>query len=117
VGDAGSRVLLTQQAYEEELGDLGATVIYLDTDWGGIRRGVDQDCLNNDGAVNEVSEESLGYIIYTSGSTGVPKGVAVSHGSASNHLLWRQQAYPLTDGDRFLQKAAITFDISRYSGR
>jgi amino acid adenylation domain-containing protein len=104
--DAESRVMLSQQAYQEGLGDLATTVICLDSDRAGIGRDVDQ------GPVNEVSEESLGYIIYTSGSTGEPKGVAVSHGSASNHLLWRQQTYPLTAWDRFLQKAAITFDIS-----
>ncbi|WP_437759628.1 amino acid adenylation domain-containing protein [Sorangium sp. So ce1389] len=58
------------------------------------------------------SPDDAAYVIYTSGTTGRPNGVVVSHRAACNHLRWRQEAYPLRGGDRFLQKASPGFDIS-----
>ncbi|WP_030896604.1 non-ribosomal peptide synthetase [Streptomyces sp. NRRL F-5053] len=52
------------------------------------------------------------YMIYTSGSTGRPKGVLVPHAAISNRLLWMQSAYPLTTGDRVLQKTSSSFDVA-----
>ncbi|RLU89136.1 non-ribosomal peptide synthetase [Streptomyces griseocarneus] len=52
------------------------------------------------------------YVIYTSGSTGRPKGVVVPHGAIDNRLRWMQDAYPLTAGDRVLQKTPSSFDVS-----
>jgi non-ribosomal peptide synthetase component F len=59
-----------------------------------------------------VDVDSLAYVIYTSGSTGMPKGVAVSHRSILNRLVWMQQEFPLTSEDRVLQKTAYSFDAS-----
>jgi amino acid adenylation domain-containing protein len=52
------------------------------------------------------------YLIYTSGSTGRPKGVLVPHRAIANRLLWMQWRYPLTAGDRVLQKTPSSFDVS-----
>ncbi|MGC9379069.1 amino acid adenylation domain-containing protein [Streptomyces sp. MH13] len=52
------------------------------------------------------------YVIHTSGSTGRPKGVAVSHEAVVNRLLWMQDAYRLTAGDRVLHKTPTGFDVS-----
>ncbi|MEV6032879.1 amino acid adenylation domain-containing protein [Nonomuraea sp. NPDC052116] len=52
------------------------------------------------------------YVLYTSGSTGVPKGAVNTHGALANRLRWAQAAYPLTAGDRVLQKTPIGFDVS-----
>ncbi|MFI6210307.1 amino acid adenylation domain-containing protein, partial [Streptomyces sp. NPDC051041] len=52
------------------------------------------------------------YVIHTSGSTGRPKGVAVSHEAIVNRLLWMQDAYNLTAGDRVLHKTPTGFDVS-----
>ncbi|MFF8399996.1 amino acid adenylation domain-containing protein [Streptomyces sp. NPDC016172] len=52
------------------------------------------------------------YVIYTSGSTGRPKGVMVTRGGLANRLSWMQQRYPLTLGDRVLQKTPMSFDVS-----
>ncbi|MYV68208.1 amino acid adenylation domain-containing protein, partial [Streptomyces sp. SID2131] len=52
------------------------------------------------------------YMIFTSGSTGTPKGVVVSHRAIANRLLWMQEAYGLTPGERVLQKTPHTFDVS-----
>src|SRR5258708_5425316 len=67
---------------------------------------------NLDGKAVGVKPQHLAYVIYTSGSTGTPKGVTVSHSSIVNHLQWRQENYPLSNGDRFLHKASLSFDIS-----
>ncbi|UII23761.1 non-ribosomal peptide synthetase/type I polyketide synthase [Fulvivirga ligni] len=56
--------------------------------------------------------DSLAYVIYTSGSTGNPKGVMVEHKSVINRLIWMQNAYPISDADRVLQKTPATFDVS-----
>jgi enterobactin synthetase component F len=52
------------------------------------------------------------YVIYTSGSTGRPKGVVVSHAAIDNRLRWMQHEYPLSPGDRVLQKTPSGFDVS-----
>ncbi len=52
------------------------------------------------------------YLLYTSGSTGKPKGVLVSHAALANRLLWMQDAYRLSAGDRVLQKTSCGFDVS-----
>ncbi|WP_051779158.1 non-ribosomal peptide synthetase [Streptomyces sp. NRRL S-241] len=55
---------------------------------------------------------NLAYVIYTSGSTGTPKGVQVPHRGIVNRLLWMQDEYGLTPGDRVLHKTPISFDVS-----
>jgi amino acid adenylation domain-containing protein len=54
----------------------------------------------------------LCYLIYTSGSTGRPKGVAISNRSLINHCLAVSAAYGLTEDDRVLQFASISFDVA-----
>nr|WP_281170518.1 amino acid adenylation domain-containing protein [Actinokineospora enzanensis] len=52
------------------------------------------------------------YVIYTSGSTGRPKGVVVPQSGIVNRLLWMQDEYRLTPGERVLQKTPASFDVS-----
>lgn len=56
--------------------------------------------------------EDLFYVLYTSGSTGKPKGVAVPHSGIANHLVWIQERYPLSPGERCVLKTTYTFDVS-----
>ena len=58
------------------------------------------------------SQRDLVYIIYTSGTTGKPKGVTVNHGNLINHNLIVKERYDITESDRVLQFASISFDIS-----
>lgn len=52
------------------------------------------------------------YVLYTSGSTGRPKGVLLPHAGLVNHALAAADLYRLQPGDRVLQLASPSFDIS-----
>ncbi|MFC1975075.1 amino acid adenylation domain-containing protein [Chloroflexota bacterium] len=104
--DTRAPVLLTQQRLVESFPMTRDKVVCLDSDWETIAQE------SGENPVNEATADNLAYVIYTSGSTGQPKGVVIAHQAIGNHLLWRQQTYPLTTHDRFLHKASLSFDIS-----
>ena len=104
--DANAPVLLTQAHLRGRLPSTDATVVCLDADWPAIERESDAD-------IGETaSADDIAYVIYTSGSTGRPKGVLNSHRGIVNRLLWMQDAFGLSAGDRVLQKTPFSFDVS-----
>src|SRR5262249_46958459 len=60
----------------------------------------------------DLHPDHLAYVLYTSGSTGRPKGAMNTHRGIVNRLLWMQERYSLTPGDRVLQKTPVSFDVS-----
>ncbi|HEV2238517.1 MAG TPA: amino acid adenylation domain-containing protein, partial [Ktedonobacterales bacterium] len=56
--------------------------------------------------------QQLAYLIYTSGSTGAPKGVMLTHGGLANLALAHGRDCALGPGDRLLQLASPSFDVS-----
>ena len=56
--------------------------------------------------------ENLAYVIYTSGSTGAPKGTLIPHRGAINWLTWMEETFQISNADRVLMKAPLTFDVS-----
>jgi amino acid adenylation domain-containing protein len=104
--DAGATIVVSQTHLSNRLPRTALTVINLDADWSriGLARKEEPE--------SRTEPHHLAYVIYTSGSTGRPKGVMVSHQAIVNHLLCRQEVFPLAMADRFLQKASVGFDIS-----
>jgi amino acid adenylation domain-containing protein len=56
--------------------------------------------------------QHLSYIIYTSGSTGKPKGVMIEHRALVNYTQAAIENYGITQSDRILQFASISFDAA-----
>ncbi|TPX66343.1 hypothetical protein SpCBS45565_g04526 [Spizellomyces sp. 'palustris'] len=87
--------------------NLDSETVQLDMD------GQDKD--NTD--CSRIQQEHLAYVMYTSGSTGKPKGVQLQHGSGVESILAHHAIIPhaspsLDAGERFLQFASPTFDVS-----
>lgn len=60
--------------------------------------------------INSVS--GLVYILYTSGSTGKPKGVMMHHKAVANLMEWEIRRYGIGLGDKQIQFASLSFDVS-----
>ncbi len=106
LADARVPLLLTQQNLVNELPEISAQIVCLDTD---VQAKAQQ---SQENPVSKLQPENLAYVIYTSGSTGKPKGVMNTHQGLSNRLLWMQDAYQLNASDRVLQKTPFSFDVS-----
>jgi amino acid adenylation domain-containing protein len=125
IAKAGGAYVPIDPGYPRErqdfmLADCGASLLIVDDGEGPQSAGLRVVRLQDRPAESESSEplrplarpENLAYVIYTSGSTGRPKGVMVSHAAILNRLLWMQRDFPLTEGDRVLQKTPYGFDAS-----
>ncbi|MTK03951.1 amino acid adenylation domain-containing protein [Micromonospora sp. CP22] len=70
--------------------------------------------------VTEIPDEpgpeqtGLAYVMHTSGSTGTPKGVMISHRAAANTVHDINERFGVTEADRVLGLAALSFDLSVY---
>ncbi|AFY93667.1 non-ribosomal peptide synthetase [Chamaesiphon minutus] len=98
--------LLVLQSTRRRTNNFDAPVVLLDGDWERINLESDADL-----AVSPPIER-LAYIIYTSGSTGQPKGVMVQHDSLANYTAAAIEEYTISDRDRVLQFASLSFDAA-----
>jgi non-ribosomal peptide synthetase-like protein len=63
-------------------------------------------------SVRDVTAADDAWIIFTSGSTGQPKGVAVSHGSATAFIDAEARLWTVAPEDRVLAGLSVAFDAS-----
>ncbi len=97
-------VVLGHSQNVARLPGLDVPVVLLDTD------GLHSE--REDAPPRQANPDNLTYIIYTSGSTGRPKGVAMVQRALLNLLAW-QVAHSSCDlGDKTLQLAPLSFDVS-----
>lgn len=60
----------------------------------------------------DLDGENLAYLIYTSGSTGKPKAVMSRHAGLSNYAQHAVKEFGLSESDKVLQFASVSFDTS-----
>jgi amino acid adenylation domain-containing protein len=66
----------------------------------------------DDNLAMPISPNDLAYVIYTSGSTGLPKGVMIRHTSNVNMSLDQINIFSVSERDRVLLFASLSFDAS-----
>ncbi|MCP4691909.1 MAG: amino acid adenylation domain-containing protein, partial [Desulfobacterales bacterium] len=104
--DAGVRCLLTQESHQHLFDDFQGAALSLD-------RPPDRTAPPREKKrPGAAKPDDLAYVIYTSGSTGKPKGCMITHAAIENRIFWMQDAFPLDETDRILQKTPFTFDVS-----
>src|ERR1051325_5282758 len=106
LADAKIQVLLTESQFAERVSDGTVGVIRLDD----IEAELAKESTANPNVV--VQTENLAYVIYTSGSTGLPKGVAVTHRSASAFIQWAIDFFTAEILQAVLASTSINFDLS-----
>jgi amino acid adenylation domain-containing protein len=111
LSDSGAKVLLTDSF------NMFHEVISLESCPGVIVVDVSISDWENEPSANISninSNRDIAYTIYTSGTTGRPKGCMVEHRGCVNMIESQIEEFAISDQDRLLQFASISFDASVY---
>ncbi|HYO55831.1 non-ribosomal peptide synthetase [Archangium sp.] len=106
LNDAGVPVLVTQERLADELPSHGEFRVSVDVEANEIAQEPETPPQSG------VTPGNLSYAIYTSGSTGKPKGVLVEHRGVSNTIRGAIHDYDVKPGQKVLQFASASFDVS-----
>jgi amino acid adenylation domain-containing protein len=104
--DSDISILLTQQKVLMGQPEYRAHLVCVDTERTSI---AEHDTQN---IQSDVNASNLAYLVYTSGSTGRPKGILIEHGSVVNASYSFINSHRMTENDRLLQFASLSFDVA-----
>ena len=102
--DSGVTLLLTQQNVMPN--DFQVRPIFLDVERDAI---AERDTQN---VQSGADPSNIVYLVYTSGSTGRPKGIVIEHRSLVNAAYGFINNHRMTERDRLLQFASLSFDVA-----
>ncbi|HEX2573275.1 MAG TPA: amino acid adenylation domain-containing protein [Polyangia bacterium] len=105
IAEVAAPIVLVQERTRPALPDVPGTVLSLDGDDERIGRA-------SAPTWSRAAADDAAYVLFTSGSTGTPKGVVIPHRGITNHVLWMQSTFPLSEQDRVLHFTPATFDVS-----
>ncbi|HPF91202.1 MAG TPA: amino acid adenylation domain-containing protein, partial [Flavobacteriales bacterium] len=107
--DAQPPVVITSKAHQHLFKGTNAKVLLIEE----IDLNLTPTTLSEgEGASCPAGPDNLAYVLFTSGSTGRPKGVAMHHAPLLNLIQWQLRTSVCGEGDRTLQFAPISFDVS-----
>ena len=104
--DSGVALLLTEQRVMANQPELGIQSILIDVDKSLV---AERDSQNVESDTNPAN---IVYLVYTSGSTGRPKGILIEHRSLVNAAYAFINKHRMTERDRLLQFASLSFDVA-----
>jgi amino acid adenylation domain-containing protein len=104
--DSGVALILTEQRVIANQPELGVRSILLDIEHDSIAA---HDSHNVE---SDTHPANLVYLVYTSGSTGRPKGILIEHRSLVNAAYAFINKHRMTERDRLLQFASLSFDVA-----
>ena len=106
LADGSVKLLLTQTVLQQKLSNLkNFQMLFVDGNW--------VDTIQAEAIITDnFKPQNLAYVIYTSGSSGKPKGVMLTQQSLVNLSYAMIAQYNITDKDRIVQFASLSFDMS-----
>ncbi|MET0645320.1 MAG: amino acid adenylation domain-containing protein, partial [Pyrinomonadaceae bacterium] len=104
--DAGVSILVSTRPLSDDLPQHSSRVVLLDDEWPRVA----EESVENPPHV--AAADNLAYLVYTSGTTGRPKGILIQHRSLVNAAYAFITHHGVTEHDRILQFASLSFDVA-----
>ncbi|HEX5885397.1 MAG TPA: amino acid adenylation domain-containing protein, partial [Pyrinomonadaceae bacterium] len=104
--DSDVSILLTQEKLIAGLPEHRTRLVCIDSERNAI---AEHDERN---VQSDIDPSNLAYLVYTSGSTGRPKGILIEHRSLVNASYAFIRNHRMTEHDRLLQFASLSFDVA-----
>ncbi|HLM54812.1 MAG TPA: amino acid adenylation domain-containing protein [Pyrinomonadaceae bacterium] len=104
--DAGVVTLVSTRRLSDELTGHSARVVLIDDEWPRVAAESEEN------PARVAAADNLAYLVYTSGTTGRPKGILIQHRSLVNAVYAFITHHGVTEQDRILQFASLSFDVA-----